>query len=244
MLTERSPYTPSNQRVILTTLTIIGILTPTLFWSVLEPVTYWFPIVAILGIALIRTGYPTQIPTWMVFNFFSIYFMVYAAYSFGTRLGPSLMLLLIIGILAYDIIGVQTGTMQSMATRMIRFGIPVFLLVPHSAQFNFTSFTTILKEDGLEGLHGSKHGVTMLGIGDGFLPGALAVSAGSIGIGTTVGPLSVTLPQVTVGIGGIASLALLSYLKIPKTLAALIFSAPGAVLGFAAGIGLSHLVTL
>jgi presenilin-like A22 family membrane protease len=76
----------------------------------------------------------------------------------------------------------------------------------------------------------------MLGIGDGFLPAALAVGAGTFGTATQIGVFSATLPQLTTAAGGIIGLALLMWADLPKAIAALIVSVPGALVGLGLGL--------
>lgn len=237
-----SLYTPGGRRILLVTLVTIAILTPTLITDYLEPVVTFFPIVALIAIAMVRTGWPSAIPTWTIFNTFSVYLMVYAGYSFGTMLPPKLLILFLLGMLVYDLVGVKGGQMQSMAAKMISYGIPIFILVPHSKAFSFEKFRDIVSDEGLEGLHGSDQGISMLGIGDGFLPSALAVSAGAYGTAAHLGVLSLTLPQLTTALGGIVGLAILMWADLPKAIAALIVSVPGALIGLGVGLLVEHLL--
>ena len=231
-----SLYTPGGRRTLLVALVSIAILTPTLITDYLEPVVTFFPIVALIAIAMVRTGWPSPIPTWTIFNIFSVYLMIYAGYSFGTTLPPKLLILFLLGMLVYDLVGVKGGQMQSMAAKMISYGIPIFILVPHSKTFSFEKFRDIVSDEGLEGLHGSDQGISMLGIGDGFLPSALAVSAGAYGTTAHLGVLSLTLPQLTTALGGIVGLAILMWADLPKAIAALIVSVPGALIGLGVGL--------
>lgn len=231
-----SVYTPEGRRTLLIAIVSTAILIPSLFTPYLEPVVTLFPIVAITGICLVRSGRPSRIPTWAVFNTFSAYIIVYAAYSFGTTFQLELLALFLVGMIIYDTLGVKGGQMQSVAGKMIQYGVPLFVMVPHSRSFSFDSFREIITEDGLEGLHGSDHGISMLGVGDGFLPGALAVAAGSIGTQFALGPVVVSVPQVTTAFGGIIALAILMWAELPRAIAALIVSVPGALLGLAIGL--------
>ncbi len=228
----------------LTLIFIVGasILTPVIFEPYLEPIMTLFPIVALIGIGLVRTGRPHAIPTWIVFNMFSAFFMVYAAYAFGTTFSVQILIGFLLFMIVYDVVGVKGGQMQSMAGRMIRWGVPLFVMVPQSRTFSFDEFRAIVSEEGLEGLHGSDHGVSMLGIGDGFLPGALAVAASSVGTAYGFGLLQLTFPQVGAAIGGIIGLSILMWAELPRAIAALIVSVPGALIGFAAGYGLDFLL--
>ena len=237
-----SLYSPGGRRTLFVSLISIAIFIPTLLTEYLEPVVTFFPIVALIAIAMVRTGWPAVIPTWTIFNIFSVYLMIYAGYSFGTKLPTTLLILFLLGMLVYDLIGVKGGQMQSMAAKMISYGIPIFILVPHSKIFSFEKFREIVSEDGLEGLHGSDHGISMLGIGDGFLPGALAVSAGAYGTAAQFGALSITLPQFTTALGGIVGLGLLMWAELPKAIAALVVSVPGALIGFGVGLLVETLV--
>lgn len=234
-------YTDNGRKTFLIAIVSISIITPLLTVEYLEPIQVWFPIVAVTGIILIRKGWPQSIPTWLLYNLFSMYFMMYAIYSFGIMLDIEIMVLFILGMTIYDIIGVKGGQMQSMAGKMINWGVPIFIMVPHTKNFEFSKFTQIIREEGLEGLHGSDQGVSMLGIGDGFLPGALAISAASVGSITLLGSLQLTLPQLGAAIGGIIGLSALMWAELPKAIAALIVSAPGALIGFGIGIGLDIL---
>jgi len=229
-------YDPDSRSALLVAMVSFAIITPILFVAHLQPVMTFFPIVALTGIILIRTGRPNFIPTWIVFNIFSLYFIIYAAYSFGTTFSTEILVLVLLGMVVYDVVGVQGGQMQSMAGRMISYGVPVFILVPHSRSFTFEGFQNVIKEDGLEGLHESDHGISMLGIGDGFLPASLAVSAGTIGVAAQVGTISITIPQIGIALGGIVGLSLLMYADLPKAVAALIVSVPGALIGFGLGL--------
>jgi presenilin-like A22 family membrane protease len=218
------------------------IITPVLFTQYLEPIRTIFPIVALTGIILIRRGIPSFIPTWIVFNAFSCYFMIYAGYSFGTQFSTKLLLAFLVGMTIYDMIGVSGGQMQSMATRMINYGVPIFVLVPHSRSFSFEEFRNIIKEDGLEALHESDHGISMLGIGDGFLPGALAVSAGGWGTTMELGLIEITPPQIGAAVGGIISLMILMWAELPRAIPALIMSVPGAIIGLGIGYGVDMIL--
>ncbi len=231
-----SVYTPEGRRTLLVGIVSTAILVPSLFTDYLEPIVGLFPLVTILGITLVRTGRPAYIPTWVVFNAFSAFIIVYAGYSFGTTFQIELLALFLIGMIIYDTLGVKGGQMQTMAGKMIQYGVPLFVMVPHNRAFSFDAFREIVTEEGLEGLHESEHGISMLGVGDGFLPSALAVAAGSIGTQFAFGPVTISIPQVTTAIGGIIALAILMWAELPRAIAALIVSIPGALLGLAIGI--------
>lgn len=231
-----SVYTPEGRRTLLIAIVSTAIILPSLLTPYLEPVVTLFPIVAITGIYLVRSGRPSRIPTWVVFNTFSAYIIVYAAYSFGTTFQLELLGLFLLGMIVYDTLGVKGGQMQSVAGKMIQYGVPLFVMVPHSRKFSFEAFREIVAEEGLEGLHESDHGISMLGVGDGFLPGALAVAAGSIGTQFAVGPIAVSVPQVTTALGAIVALGILMWAELPRAIAALIVSVPGALLGLAVGL--------
>lgn len=132
--------------------------------------------------------------------------------------------------------------MQSMAAKMIHWGIPIFILVPHTKEFDFGRFRSLVDEEGLEGLHGSDQGVSMLGIGDGFIPGALAVSAAAISTTIVLGPAAITIPQLGAAFGGIGGLAILMWAELPRAIAALIVSVPGALLGLSIGYAIDPLI--
>lgn len=134
--------------------------------------------------------------------------------------------------------------MQSMAGKMISWGVPIFIMAPHSEEFDFQKFVDIIQEEGLEGLHESNQGVSMLGIGDGFLPGALAISAVSLGSITLFNPIGLTFPQLGAALGGIIGLSLLMWAELPRAIAALIVSAPGALIGLGIGIGIDQVITI
>lgn len=232
----RSIYTPEGRRTLLIGIVSTAILIPSLFTPHLEPVVTLFPIVLITGVYLVRSGRPARVPTWVVFNTFSAFVIVYAAYSFGTTFQLELLALFLLGMIVYDTLGVKGGQMQSMAGKMIQYGVPLFVMVPHNRGFSFSSFREIVSEKGLEGLHESDHGISMLGVGDGFLPGALAVAAGSIGTKFTVGMFTLSIPQVTTALGGIIALGILMWAELPRAIAALIVSVPGALLGLVVGL--------
>jgi hypothetical protein len=231
-----SVYTTEGRRILLIAIVSTAIVLPSLLTPYLEPVVTLFPIVAITGIYLVRSGRPSQVPTWVVFNTFSAYIIVYAAYSFGTTFQLELLGLFLLGMIVYDTLGVKGGQMQTVAGKMIQYGVPLFVMVPHSRAFSFEAFRGIVTEEGLEGLHESDHGISMLGVGDGFLPGALAVAAGSIGTQFAVGPIAVSVPQVTTALGAIIALGILMWAELPRAIAALIVSVPGALLGLSVGV--------
>jgi presenilin-like A22 family membrane protease len=231
-----SIYTAKGRRALLIVIISTALLTPALATAYLEPIASLFPIAVITCIYLVRNGHPDAIPTWVIFNAFSFYTIVYAAYSFGTTFQVELLILFLLGMIIYDTVGVKSGQMQSMAGKMIQYGVPLFILVPHTRSFSFDSFREIVANDGLEGLHESDHGISMLGVGDGFLPGALAVAVGTIGTTISVGPIVLTIPQLTTILGGILSLALLMWAELPRAIAALIVSVPGALLGLSIGL--------
>ncbi|QLH82150.1 presenilin family intramembrane aspartyl protease [Halosimplex pelagicum] len=231
-----SIYTPEGRRTLLIAIVSTAIIIPSLLTPYLEPVVTLFPIVAITGVLLVRSGRPARIPTWVVFNTFSAYIIVYAAYSFGTTFQLELLALFLLGMIVYDTLGVKGGQMQSVAGKMIQYGVPLFVMVPHNRAFSFEAFREIVSEEGLEGLHESDHGISMLGVGDGFLPGALAVAAGNLGTQFAIGPVAVSLPQVTTALGAIIALGILMWAELPRAIAALIVSVPGALLGLAVGL--------
>lgn len=238
---ERAPslpsiYTSKGRQLFLTITVSTAILIPSLLTVYLEPIVTLFPLILLLGVLLVRTGRPRAIPTWLVFNAFSSFVIVYAGYSFGTTFPIELLALFLIGMIIYDTIGVKGGQMQTMAGKMIQYGIPLFVMVPHNQSFTFEGFRGVVTEEGLEGLHGSEHGISMLGVGDGFLPSALAVAAGSIGTQFALGPIGLSTPQVTTVLGGITALSLLMWAELPRAIAALIVSVPGALLGLAIGL--------
>lgn len=229
-------YTSTGQRQLLLAILTIGMLIPVLFVEYLDPLVWLFPVVTIGGIILVRRGKPESIPTWVTFNCISFFLLVYAAYAIGTTLTTELVLLFLCGLMVYDIIGVQTGGMQSLNKSMLTTGIPIVLLMPHTPQFRYDAFTSIIETEGHEGLHGSDHGVMLLGIGDAVLPAALGIAAGGYGTVSTIGQLSATLPQVGAVVGGLVGLAILLWANLPRAIAALTVSVPGAVTGFALGM--------
>lgn len=237
-------YTPSGQRQLLLTILTAGVVLPVLFAEYLSPVIVLSPIVVIGGTLLVRRGLPEAIPTWITFNCVSFFIIIYAACTIGTTLPVHLLVLFLLGLLVYDIVGVETGKMQEMNQTMLLSGIPIVLLLPHSPDFSYDSFRDIIREDGLEGLHGSPHGVTMLGIGDAVLPAALGVGAGVVGTAHHFGPVTITAVQSLAALGGVLGLAALIWADLPRPIAALTVSVPGALLGFVAGLLVDPTATL
>lgn len=237
-------YTPSGQRQLLLTILTAGVIFPVLFAGYLSPVIVLSPIVVIGGTVLVRHGLPKAIPTWITFNCVSFFIIIYAAFTIGTTLPVHLLVLFLLGLLVYDIVVVETGKMQEMNQTMLLSGIPIVLLLPHSPEFSYDSFRNIIREDGLEGLHGSAHGVTMLGIGDAVLPAALGVGADAVGTAHHFGPVTITNVQSLAALGGVLGLAALIWADLPRPIAALTVSVPGALLGFVAGLLVDPTATL
>jgi presenilin-like A22 family membrane protease len=231
----RAFYNPGVQHGLLIGLLSVGILVPPLFDRYLEPIIFLVVVVVPMGMHLVRTQ-KTAIPAWLILTATSTFLIIYGAYVVGITLTPKLAVLFAIALLAYDIVGVQTGAMQSMNASMLSRGVPVVLLFPHSPKFDYPTFIEIVRSDGLNGLHGSDQGVTMLGIGDPIIPGALAVSCSSLGAVHSLGAISVTIPQIGVALGGIFGLVLLSTINLPRAIAALTMSVPGAILGLIVGV--------
>ncbi|MHC3381703.1 presenilin family intramembrane aspartyl protease [Haloarcula sp. H-GB5] len=237
-------YTQSGQRQLLLAMLTAGVVFPVLFAEFLSPVIVLSPVVVIGGTLFVRHGFPKGIPTWITFNCVSFFIIIYAAYTIGTTLPVHLLLLFLLGLLVYDVVGVETGKMQKMNQTMLLSGLPIVLLLPHSPEFSYDSFRDIIREDGLEGLHGSAHGVTMLGIGDAVLPAALGVGAGIVGTAYHFGPVTITTVQCFAALGGILGLAALIWADLPRPIAALTVSVPGALLGFVVGLLVDPTATL
>lgn len=229
-------YSPSGQRQVLLGLLSLGILIPVVFNQYLSPIIILFPFVLVGGVLLVRKGRPKSIPTWVTFNAVSFFLLVYGAHRIGSVLSLNHLLLFLVAMLAYDLIGVRTGKMQSMNKSMLTLSVPIVLLLPHSPAFSYDSFKEIINEEGLEGLHGSDHGVMMLGIGDAVLPGALAIGASGFGTAYSLGLTTITTTQVTTILGGIVGLSILIWAELPRPIAALTVSVPGSLLGFALGV--------
>lgn len=229
-------YTAAGQRQLLVSILTAGITLPVLFSSYLSPIIVLAPVVVIGGTILVRRDAPDFAPTWVVFNCVSFFIIVYAAYTIGTTLTLPVLVVFLVALLGYDIIGVETGAMQSMNQTMLTASVPIMLLLPHSPEFSYSSFREIIRRDGLEGLHGSKHGVMMLGIGDAVLPAALAIGCRSLGTVHQLGVVSVTVPQVSVVLGGVVGLGILIWAELPRAIAALTVSVPGALLGLVLGV--------
>lgn len=237
-------YTPAGQQQTLIAILSVCVALPVIFVDVLSPIVVLAPVVLIGGVLLVRYGRPQSIPTWITFNLVSSFLIVYASYNIGTTLTPPLLVVFVLGLLIYDIVGVQIGAMQSMNRRMLLGGVPIVLLLPHSRAFTYSGFKSIVDDEGLEGLHGSDYGVTMLGIGDAVIPAALAVGASTLGVAYGLGPFTFTIPQVTTAVGGICSLVLLIKADLPRAIAALTASVPGALIGFALGLFLDPTIGL
>lgn len=229
-------YTPTGQRQLLLGILSVGVVLPVLFAEYLAPIIILSPFVVIGGVLLVRKGLPEVLPTWVTFNCVSFFIIVYAAYTIGTTLPLPLLFVFLLALLVYDIVGVETGKMQSMNRTMLMASVPIVLLLPHSQRFSYASFREIIDEQGLEGLHGSEHGVMMLGIGDAVLPAALGIGTGVLGTAYHIGPLAVTVTQLTTALGGIVGLSLLVWADLPRPIAALTVSVPGALIGFGLGI--------
>jgi presenilin-like A22 family membrane protease len=229
-------YKPGVQQIVLVGLLAVGILVPALFEEFLDPVIIGVLFVVPTGVYFVKNGERAPIAPWVILTATSLFLIIYGGYVVGITLSPIYAVGFALAVLVYDIVGVQTGKMQSMNSAMLTNGIPVVLLLPHTPAFEYETFKSIIETEGLDGLHGSDQGVMMLGIGDPIIPAAIAVSCASLGTVYSLGPIGVTLPQVSAGIGGLLGLAVLPAIELPRAIAALTASVPGALLGLAIGV--------
>lgn len=228
-------YTPTGQRSMLSLLIGVSALIPILLQEHLSPIIVLGPILIIIGTSLVGNQLIQQVPHWVVLNVTSIIVVAYSAYAIGITLSLQLVVAFAIGLFVYDIVAVNLGAMQGMSESMLPKGLPITFLIPHNRAFSYEKFSEVIENNGLAGLHESNQGVMMLGIGDIVIPTAIALSAGQLGTNVATEYFIVTIPQISILVGGLLGLGLLVWARLPRAIAALTVSVPGSLLGLAAG---------
>ncbi len=120
-------------------------------------------------------------PAWYVVDAAAVLFGVAATGIFGASLVPGLVVVLLIGGAAYDLIAVHgTGHMETLAESVTEVRVPALFVVPTNP---YDGVDAVLGDNG--------DGGAALGVGDAVFPGLLAVSAQQF----------LSAPAVVAGIG-------------------------------------------
>lgn len=228
-------FTPTGQRSVLSLLIGISALLPILLQEYLSPIIILGPVLIIIGTFLVGNQTIQRVPHWVVLNATSVIVVAYSAYAIGITLSLQLVMVFAIGLFIYDIVAVKLGAMQGMSESMLPKGLPITFLIPHNQEFSYGKFSDVIENNGLAGLHESDQGVMMLGIGDVVIPTAIALSAGQLGTNIATNNFIVTIPQISILVGGLLGLGLLVWARLPRAIAALTVSVPGSLLGLAVG---------
>lgn len=237
-------YTPAGQKSILSLLIGFSALLPILLQQYLSPIVVLGPALIIVGTFIVGNKSLQQIPHWVVLNATSFIVVGYSAYAIGNTLSVQLTVLFALGLFIYDVVAVKYGIMQGMSESLLPKGLPITFLIPHSKEFSYEKFSSVIRESGLAGLHESDQGVMMLGIGDIVIPVAIALSMGQVG--TNLGTIDyiITIPQLGVLLGGLIGLGLLIWARLPRAIAALTVSVPGSLIGLVAGYMIDSQIVL
>lgn len=160
---------------------------------------------------------------WWTTNILSFIVGVTVTAAVGAWLNPSVVVILLLFMLAWDIVAVYLkGIMQEMVTK-IPAGLPMYFTLPTTAEAMTGCINFDTEEDSL--------GYSILGLGDVVLPGFLVVSAASAGVyGGALGAL----------VGAQVGFGVLSYvvLRVPRAHAGLPPIVVGTVAGYYAGLAL------
>lgn len=169
------------------------------------------------------TGY-----RWLAYDIAGLVLGVVIAATLGGWLGPVPLVVLLIGLMAYDHVAVlETDTMDRVVRLLAGIGLPAMVIVPKRLQFDLRAFLRELAADGadLDGRRDRVH--TVIGVGDFALPAALAAAAFRF-----YGP-AVALPVLT---GTVIGMVLLTRQLGDDALPGLPWLGGGAIGGYAVAI--------
>lgn len=171
-------------------------------------------------------------PEWYVLNLAGMAYVGVANAILGVSLVPGLIIAMLVGMALYDAYSVYISEhMQSLVEGASVMDIPMAFVVPRRLSFSLQDSDSLLdiEED-----------VSLLGYGDAFFPGILAVSAGHFvdapslvsGVSLLNAPAIGTLLGA---IGGMVGIHILQHF-LPRSHPALIVLNPAVVLGFIGGV--------
>lgn len=202
------------------------------------------PILLLLGVGIgVRKGRPQWMPTWVIFNANTLILGVYSAWAVGSLIPPWVAIAGAALFVVYDITSVHlSGYMEAMSKETFGVGYPAAFILPHNVQtFSYEAFVQTVKKEGLVSTHDDPEtGVSMLGIGDVVIPGAIAVSIRYALEGTEPG-LAIgvgSLPPVgslIVAVGGLVGITGLLIWE-PRKIAALTVIVPVTIASVGIGI--------
>lgn len=176
-------------------------------------------VAAILLIAIIKK------PEWYMINAVALLTGVGAIAMIGISLDISIVIVLLIGMAAYDAFSVyKTKHMIYLADNLMDLKLPVMLVIPKKRNYSLLKETKSLKQKLKDG---EERKAYFLGVGDFVIPGILAVAAfhniASNGLIIALAVLAGTL---------LGFIALMTYVVKGKPQAGLPFLCSGAILGY------------
>lgn len=171
-------------------------------------------------------------PEWYVLNVAGLAYTGVANAVLGVSLVPGLIVVTLVGMALYDAYSVYVSEhMQSLVEGASVMDLPMAFVVPRRLGFSLRAQESImdLEED-----------VSLLGFGDAFFPGILAVSAGHFVAAPTLveGVALLNAPAVGTLVGAVAGMVGIHVLSrlYPRGHPALIVLNPAVTLGFLAGV--------
>lgn len=211
------------QAIFLGSTGLIGIY---VFYPLLSYVlpTYWSVGVAVaLNVVIVSLLF--KYPEWYIVDVSGIITATGAIAMLGISLTIPIVLVLLIGMAAYDAISVyKTKHMIDLADTLIDLKLPILFVIPKTMDYSLVKETKTLKDKLKEG---EKRDAFFMGVGDVVIPGILAVAA------------FYTMPEhgfligLSVLIGTLVGFAaLMAFVIKGKPQAGLPFLCPGAILGY------------
>lgn len=170
-------------------------------------------------------------PEWYILNLAGVAYVGVANAILGVSLVPGLIIAMLVGMAVYDAYSVYVSEhMQSLVEGASVMDIPMAFVVPRRLGFSLRDSGSLLDID---------EDVSLLGYGDAFFPGILAVSAGHFVNGQTLvkGVSLLNAPAVGTLIGAVLGMVGIHILQhfVPRSHPALIVLNPAVILGFLIG---------
>jgi presenilin-like A22 family membrane protease len=168
-------------------------------------------------------------PEWWVMNVAAVVGGAGMTAQFGISLTPFPIVLLLVGMAVYDAYSVYVSEhMIDLVQGLDRMKVPMVFIAPPSLDYS-------VRESGLTGGEGASPAV--LGLGDAFFPGLLAVSAMVYVDAPSLGVLGLNAPALGALVGGFLGMTALHVLlaRVQRVHAGLPLLNGGVLTGYAAG---------
>lgn len=187
------------------------------------------PYLAAVGAGVLTWVVLYVYPEWWVMNIAAVVGGAGMIAQFGISLAPFPIVLLLVGMAVYDAYSVYvSGHMVDLVEGLDRMRVPMVFVVPSSLDYS-------IRESGVTGGEGESPAV--LGLGDAFFPGLLAVSAMVYVDAPSLGALGVNAPALGALVGGFVGMTGLHVLlaRVQRAHAGLPLLNGGVLVGYAAG---------